>query len=362
MDPSRAHAFGVSIVLCAGFAVCEPCRSGSAWVSLAYAERGFDPAVSALSHASGQESTDASSEHPPLTPVQAYERRVAQEIAGLRNEPLQTTISKLSDIEGYRSPLMSDGASGIEMPLYPEKGCRDIEDIVSNRRFRKALQELSAMPKEQASGLIDSEIAAALRHYVPLFDGNWRVVADGRRKVPAGTPSSAGPSLQMSNNANGAPTFAGLRLKLFSLALIAANLRLYQSRPAIISLVREAYRERDRMYDRREGQEADRFLMLVQASLYNRQILATALERTAGATSNGRNATEEMPSRYWESRGLAAYDAGPFDARVMTNGRTSASTGSSGVSVVLIFRRPMGDNEFDALTRTYRKEIQSGRR
>jgi hypothetical protein len=89
---------------------------------------------------------------------------------------------------------------------------------------------------------------------------------------------SAGLTRQVSDNEDGTPTLHGLRYKLLGLVWCAGALELSGTDNAVQDVAKYALEHRGRCYeDDVVLTRADRMPILTKSSLYNRQILATAL-------------------------------------------------------------------------------------
>ncbi len=126
--------------------------------------------------------------------------------------------------------------------------------------------------------MVARAISQEMLQYQRLFDEYLRAA---RNREPPPDPSMPvmTPLLQVSPNADGTVVLAGSRLKILSLVCIASTLQLNECREAVGAVIRNAGDTyRDMMRARNTDQELA-FAAIVDASLYNRQILCAAMSR-----------------------------------------------------------------------------------
>jgi hypothetical protein len=225
----------------------------------------------------------------PATTVRAsgpalIRQLIDAQIEQLRRESTAESVKQLREVEMFYWPgYRFDGAGSIALPLAADVGSHWVDQILSNRRFLKVFDELSRMSPAQAAETINNQVRESLPIYRSLLAKDMATLKRNRAALPPGTPSTAGLSLQISNNSDGTPTLNGLRLQLLSLALVAGNLKLTEAKASILELVHQAESQRQLLYQPDPVLiKADRFCILADASLYQRQILATALLGAAG--------------------------------------------------------------------------------
>jgi hypothetical protein len=275
--------------------------------------------------------------------------RIAEDVQVLKAESVEDSVRMLSEVQMFYWPGRPQNAGGVIFPLTQDIGQEDVERIMSNRRFLKVSRELSNLPKERASALVSEQISAALPRYRTMFEEMWKKVVDGRRNVPPGMPATAGPTLQISNNPDHSPTLAGLRLQLLSLVLISGNLELEAARPAVLSVVEEGCRQRERFYKDSEGNEMDRFLMLTTVGLYSRQILATGIQGTFKPQTRPATAEQQAHIDNWEARRLTHYDAAATPYDLLTRGGGPIPPDYTKGSIELRFHKGLDDKAFNDL-------------
>ena len=271
-------------------------------------------------------------------------KRIAQDVEMLRKETLQDSLSLLSEIEMFYWPGEIESETFFSMPLRTEEGSWEGNAILSNRRFLKIYQELRDLPSAKASELINAELETLLPQYLMMLEKTWKQLLAIRTKNSGNgiAPNGAGPSLLISNNPDHSPTLSGARLKILSLLLIAGNLKLSDSAEETKKIVSLALNQREMFYDAQTGLKGDRFGMLTRVTLYNRQILATAL---LGVT----NAPQVAEEKRWKTSELTAYDAAftPYDLMTRHGGPLPVDY-TKGKQIVKT-HVPLDDPEFDSM-------------
>ena len=167
-------------------------------------------------HRKGESALEA---YQPPTNV-AIEERLGKQISDLKLLTVAETVRQLDKMEYYDWPgafvgagtmFMLDDNGNIESESLYEHDKIELEQILSNRVFRKSLHDLSTLPKDQASKLLKSELDAALSKYLELY------------KVFFGSLSL---DFSIGESSDGKPVFTGFRNKVFALVLIAGSLEL----------------------------------------------------------------------------------------------------------------------------------------
>jgi len=148
------------------------------------------------------------------------QERITEQVAYLATLSDIETLRLLDNMEYYRWPGAFIGAGTIFIvgpdgnlvseSLYEENSI-ELRRILSNRVFRKALEDMRGLPKDQASQLIGSELDDALSKYLTLYNGFIE---------------SQSLDIGIVTRRDGQPTIHGLRKKVFSLILIAGSLEL----------------------------------------------------------------------------------------------------------------------------------------
>ena len=287
----------------------------------------------------------------PGMPVPA---RIAEDFNSLKTESLEQSVKNLYLVDFYywpRSRYAGDGV--IILPLPESEGLVDVDRIFRNMRFIKVYNELSQIDNIKASKLIFDEINETLPLYLRMFSESWDRVFKVHENEPSGQRHTIGPSLQVSDDPNGAPTLAGVRYKLLSLVVLAGNLKLESTRPPIARVVSEALAQRNKFYDPNTGFEGDRFSMLIKAGLYNRQVLATGILLTSGMQTTENNNATSIADYHWETKQLALFNASvssPYDLI-----RSDDSQDSISAKIL----KPLDDEEFDKICQNNNEQVSA---
>lgn len=266
------------------------------------------------------------------------ERPLNQEIELLNSESLEQSIKNLYLLDLYFGPR--SGAGGITLPLPKNIGQEDIDSIIRNQRFAKVYNELSQIDNDKASKLIIDQINETLPLYKHMFSESWDKVFKTHKNEPLSQRQTIGPSLH-SDDPNGSPTLGGMRYKLLSLVVLAGNLKLESTRPAIESVILESLAQRKKFYNPNTGFEGDRFSMLRKAGLYNRQILATGILLTSGKPTQASNDSTSGKQNIWQTISLAKDAA--------NNPYMIVSPQNSKNVLNITFYKPIDDSEFDKI-------------
>jgi hypothetical protein len=156
-------------------------------------------------------------EYAPTSDV-VIEEHLGKQIAYLKTLSEVETVQHLCKLEYYSYPgerigkgtlffIDTEGNYTAES-LYAQHRI-ELEKILSNRVFRKSLQDLGKLPKNRASELLASELDATLSKYLELYNGFFEAQSL---------------DFNWGESANGQPVLFGLRNKLFALVLIAGSL------------------------------------------------------------------------------------------------------------------------------------------
>lgn len=200
----------------------------------------------------------------------------------LNKESVEESLSRLDEIKMYIWPgwvltmgEREDLSSILKTPLKTSVGQRDVVIIIANRRFLKLSHELALLPNEKAEDSVSREITSALSQYKILFDSYMQKHAETFQHNLNKFPSKSLGFVH--TTADGVPTLLAMRFKVLALTLLAGNLQLQQTQPAISKVLETAIAQRDMFYTKNAFYQRDAALMLCEGSLYNRQILATAV-------------------------------------------------------------------------------------
>ena len=129
---------------------------------------------------------------------------------------------QLSDVNLFYWPGPKSSGSGelvkSDVPLNESAGGSDLEAIMSNRRFRKVLQQLGESDREVAGRMVQRELSGAIEEYEPLYaESMARFTPHYKLSQLAQTNILAGPGFEIENVPEGKIVIAGARLKVLSL-------------------------------------------------------------------------------------------------------------------------------------------------
>ena len=101
----------------------------------------------------------------------AMAARIESDVAALRQESVQASVENLIDMNMFSWPGPPAKSIVIEggIPLRPDCDQETIDQILSNRRFRKVLADLARLDKHTASVLVSNQLALAVSQYLPLY-------------------------------------------------------------------------------------------------------------------------------------------------------------------------------------------------
>jgi hypothetical protein len=162
--------------------------------------------------------SNALEEYQPPSNV-AIDELLGKQIDHLKTLSVKETVQQL-DRQVYYDYPGAFAASGLYViwdgkgDIFPEclykRNRAEVEVIMSSRMFRKSLQDLEQLPRDEASKLLVSELDGTLSKYLELYNGFWKTK-----------------SLDVSSGElpDGPPTLPGIRNKLFALVLIAGTLK-----------------------------------------------------------------------------------------------------------------------------------------
>jgi hypothetical protein len=276
---------------------------------------------------------------------------IESEIAVLRAESLHDSMVKLSDVNMYYSPGPAPSAGSWSdeqyLPLKPDADLETTEAILSNRRFRKVLGEmtrLSSSQRDKAAKMLNEELNSALAEYLPLYHAELQLIASN---YPASSPA-----FQIGTRPGGPVVVVGARLKVLSLTWISGLLELTDEAGLVKRVARMAVEQRDALYKASEPQALARSEVLRMVSLYNRQLISAALLGTT-ADRSSRETALRTTGATWQERNLAGFNAAltEFDAPVLS--KMMEPDHSQG-TVTVRFPAPLDDVNFDSLLKALR--------
>ena len=279
------------------------------------------------------------------TIIPAYAAKVEKTVAGLQGETPSESVSNLYYVTDYFNP-----GPATDYITDENQDQVALDEIMSNRRFRKSFNELGKMDKAAASQLVETNLLSALATYSHLYELYLLHLAPGHKITTTNTVSVPIAFITgfTKPEDEGKETFMGEKMKVFSLVWIAGMLRLTDNRELVEQVARLALKQKSELDNDPTLQPVFKNDMLMQASLYNRQILSSGLIgvsfKDAGMESNAM----KTAGIQWQQRTLVAYDAAltefdkPSQSGMMAPYR---STGSLTVSYV----SSMHDTNFDLL-------------
>jgi hypothetical protein len=223
--------------------------------------------------------------------------RIQDQIEKVRNESFEEAIHNLYQVNMFfwpgGPPLQGRIFIGDYIPLPPDIGDDDTKAILSNRRFLKVYEELSNMPVDKASALINKDLNLSFEQYLSVYGQDTQINSDGlsvasMEKLRAENPKGgiAGPGWISQTKDESKMTLLGIRFKVLSLLWIAGALELTVTQPVVQKVVSHGISQRDALYGDTNQSSFYKYEVLRQASLYNRQILITALFGTSGRSED----------------------------------------------------------------------------
>ena len=145
---------------------------------------------------------------------------------------------------------------------------------MSNRRFCKLIENFRGMQSAAASKMVSHELTKAIAEYLELFDSEMRQHAPHNA---AGQADPGGFGFSIGNVPEGKVVIAGARLKVLALVWCSGVLKLSGVEEQIERVTRIALKQRNDLYADEKLHPFFRAQMLQWGSLYNRQILISAL-------------------------------------------------------------------------------------
>ena len=277
--------------------------------------------------------------------IPAYAAKVEKTVAGLQGETPSKSVFNLYYVTDYFNP-----GPATDYITDENQDQVALDEIMSNRRFRKVFSELGKMDKAAASQLVKTNLLSALATYSQLYDLYLRNLAPRYKITTTNTVSVpiAFTTGFIKPEDEGKETFMGEKMKVFSLVWISGMLRLTDNRELVEQVARLALKQKTELDNDPTLQPVFKSDMLMQASLYNRQILSSGLIgvsfKDAGMESN----VMKTAGITWRQRILVGYEAAltefdkPFQSGMMAADR---STGTLTVK----YASPMPDTNFDLL-------------
>jgi len=269
----------------------------------------------------------------------------------LDKELVEECLRRLDEIALYLSPgfvVTMDSVeinSILKIPLPVSVDQRDVVIIMGNRRFLKLMHELSLLPKETAADLVSREITSALSQYKVLFDSYMKKNTETFASIDKARNKSIKYLGFSFSTADGKPTLMAMRYKVLALVLIAGNLQLQQAQPAVKQVLENAIKQRDMFYN--EFYRHDAAHTLIYGSLYNRQILGTAVLETYIGSDKAQQILKTLGCKFKSER-LTRYNAAvtPHD---MNHVYEMEPVDYSKGELTVKYLEPLDDAKFDAI-------------
>ena len=203
----------------------------------------------------------------------AIEERLDKQVSALKLLSVTETVRQLDRMEHYTysgafigagTILFHDTYGNMTPDSLHKQNKIELEKILSSRVFRKSLQDLSQLPKDQASKLLASELDDALSKHFELYKGFFEL-----RSL----------DFTVGESADGKPVFLGFRNKVFAIILIAGSLELTDIHGKIKEI--DAIAKNQKLEVRRIEEEHIRVNYALDALLHNNAVLASGLYGTS---------------------------------------------------------------------------------
>jgi len=214
--------------------------------------------------------------------------------------------------------------------------------------------KLSQLPKEKAADLVSKEIMSALSQYTKLWDEQMEYSEYLKLKQyrTPGKPTRAIPVLRQ----DGKPTLVSVRLKVLALLLLAGNLQLNGTQPAISKVLEVGIRQRNMFYENPIFDKISVAIMLVEAGLYQRQILGTAVLGTYVDSAKQKEILKQFGCKFKSER-LTRYNSavtryGP------RHSRDFVPVDYSKGELTVKYLEPLNDSKFDDIVSAATKARQ----
>ena len=216
--------------------------------------------------------------------IEKFDEIIDRWLAEMREEPIEVILLKLTDVCEFTTTAMLSAPD--LMPFHTaeedrERTCYrvDIEVILSNRRFRKAYEDLQKLNKRQAAKLLTTKIREHLVELRKELQRDINKVSRGDKSDPGGLVTSyvVDGNYRSVSRFDIPPTRLGRRYAVLSYVWLAALLELREVRPAVEEVVQLA-KEEYRLYNSlNSDSEARGFgLVLFRQTIYNPSLLVTA--------------------------------------------------------------------------------------
>lgn len=275
--------------------------------------------------------------------------RLTRQVVGLEGESTAVSMTNLADVNLFYWPGPKRGSGRIvaeDLPLGTEVGQFDIDAICSNRRFCKLVEETETFNKAALSKMVGGEIIRCTADYLKLYEAEMQRFAPRfELEKLKDRKSITGPTFVTSND--GEVVIVGVRLKILALVSMCGALGLADCKTNVEHVARIALKQKTDLYAATNLHPFFRSEMLRWASLYNRQIIGSALLEFHNDEAGQAAIVNELGLK-WSDRKLPSYKATltaydlPVQSGVM---QPDYSLGSR----TLKFLTPLDDTQFDQL-------------
>jgi len=216
--------------------------------------------------------------------VAAFDERTDRWIGELKTEKIEETLSKLTDAAEYMAGIMSsDGIKMFHDEEWRERSFYKVvtEAILSNRRFRKAYEDLQKTNKKKSAELLSKHIRENLTVLRTMLQEDVNRVSrdthkESDRIVAVLQSTTADDAYRPMSIPGTPPTRTGRKYGVFSYLLLASLLEIREVRPAVEEVIEFARKEYE-LFNCVNDSEAFIFKVdLLDQSLYNPSLLVTA--------------------------------------------------------------------------------------
>jgi hypothetical protein len=277
--------------------------------------------------------------------IPAYAAKVEKTVAGLQGETPSKSVFNLYYVTDYFNPgPATDYITGENQDQVA------LDEIMSNRRFRKSFSELGKMDKAAASQLVKTNLISALAIYSHLYEQYLRPMAP-RHKITTNNTVSVPIAFTtgfIKPEDEGKETLMGERMKVFSLVWISGMLKLTDNRELVEQVARLALKQKADLDNDLTLEPDFKGSMIRNAGLYNRQLVCSGLIGVIFEEAGMESYVMKKAGIQWQQRTLVGYEAAltefdkPFQSGMMAADR---STGTLTVK----YASPMTDTNFDLL-------------
>jgi len=216
--------------------------------------------------------------------ITIHDERTDRWIAEMKEESIEIILQKLTDAAEHISPCF-----GIINPmgttiLWDDKRRdetvyrRDIETLLSNRRFRKAYEDIQNSDKKRVSELLTKNIRDNLAELHKELQNDKEAVSKGEINGIRVTImwNDTGDTYRPMSHPDLPPTRIGRRYAVLSYILLASFFELREVRSAVEEVIQFA-KEEYKLFNSIDDEEADAFKGgILKESLYNPSLLVTA--------------------------------------------------------------------------------------